>query len=162
MPSLNSVVLVTEWGSAWVRRRQILACSSWRPGSPCRPGVRISCASLYPDPKWRFSAHACCLACRFPAYSWMAVPPALPARCTIPGTSRGLRQPGECKYHQSRDTNHRCWWWCQGKATLVCICQWVTLVLFPVIKKKLAEHSFLQYHSVDTQTLLQRCLNTNV
>ena len=39
-----------------------------------------------------------------------------------------------------------------------------SLLLFPVIKKKLAENSlsFLHYCSVDTQTLLQRCLNTNV
>lgn len=157
MPSLNSAVLVTEWGCAWIRRHQILACSCWRPGSPYRPRMRMSHESLYPDPKWRYSAHTCCLSCRLPAHSRRAVPPALPAWCTLPG------EEPVAAVAWNRGGGHRCWWWWQGKATLLYICQSVTLLLFPVIKKKLAENSlsFLRYCSVDTQTLLQRCLNTN-
>lgn len=152
VPSLNSVV----WCSAWLRRHEIFACSSWKPSSSHRQRMRMHHAFLSPGLKRRFSAQACCLRGRLPAHSPRVVTPAL--LCTVLcawGTS------GECKCCQSRDEGSRCWWWCQGKATPVFIFQSCVTIPWCWGNKVLAEKSlsFLQYSSVDTKTSLQRCLN---
>lgn len=49
----------------------------------------MSCASLYPDPEWRFSAHACPQGRRFPTDSPMAMPPHCLCGATLPGDQQG-------------------------------------------------------------------------
>lgn len=131
---------------------------------PHRPGTRMGPASLCPG--FQQSRAAFSQVARSLPDGHATRLPALCAAYQLqpPGHQQGAEVAWRARVLPEQRQGGRCFWWCHGKAVLVCICYSVTLLLFPAIKYRLAENSLslLQYCSVVTQTLLKWCLNTNI
>lgn len=146
------------WCSAWLRRHEIFACSSWKPSSSHRQ--RVHHAFLSPGPRRRFLPRPAASGTDFQLSPGELGLLHCSAQCSVPGWHQNSCSSMEsASAARSKMRVVGCWRWCHCKATLVCIFQSVCYCSLMLTRSWQKSQSYFCSRSVDTKMSLQRCLN---